>query len=122
MIQGGRNISKIERESGVKFEHISVPQLAEIAKAAGSAAAAETITQVSDGVIPIFKSADQELLNTSGLAPVELLAKALAKSVRLSLVCIMQGYIAIKSRLLLSFMENYATVLLESERPIYALS
>ncbi|GFY83265.1 DEAD box RNA helicase [Actinidia rufa] len=76
----------------------------------------------SDGVIPIFKSADQELLNTSGLAPVELLAKALAKSVRLSLVCIMQGYTEIKSRLLLSSMENYVTVMLESERPIYTLS
>ena len=42
------NISRIERESGVKFEHISAPQPADIAKAAGSAAA-ESITQVSDG-------------------------------------------------------------------------
>ena len=31
-------------------------------------------------VIPIFKSATEELLNTSGLSPVELLAKALAKT------------------------------------------
>lgn len=31
-------------------------------------------------VIPIFKSAAEELLNTSGLSPVELLAKALAKT------------------------------------------
>ncbi|PSS34350.1 DEAD-box ATP-dependent RNA helicase [Actinidia chinensis var. chinensis] len=106
------NISRIERESGVKFEHISAPQPADIAKAAGSAAA-ESITQVSDGVIPIFKSAAQELLNTSGLAPVELLAKALAKTA---------GYTEIKSRSLLSSMENYVTVLLESERPIYTLS
>jgi ATP-dependent RNA helicase DDX21 len=41
------NISKIERESGVKFEHISAPQQADIAKAAGAGAGA-MITQVSD--------------------------------------------------------------------------
>ena len=41
------NISKIERESGVKFEHISAPQPADIAKAAGLEAV-ETISQVSD--------------------------------------------------------------------------
>lgn len=41
------NISKIERESGVKFEHVSAPQPADIAKAAG-VDAAETITQISD--------------------------------------------------------------------------
>ena len=41
------NISKIERESGVKFEHISAPQPADIAKAVGGDAA-EMINQVSD--------------------------------------------------------------------------
>jgi len=41
------NISKIQRESGVKFEHISAPQQADIAKAA-CAEAGEMITQVSD--------------------------------------------------------------------------
>ena len=41
------NVSKIERESGVKFEHISAPQQADVAKAAG-VDAAEMITQVSD--------------------------------------------------------------------------
>lgn len=41
------NISKIERESGVKFEHLSAPQPADVAKAAG-AEAAETIIQISD--------------------------------------------------------------------------
>ena len=41
------NFSRIERESGVKFEHISAPQPADIAKAAGIEAA-ETITQISD--------------------------------------------------------------------------
>lgn len=32
-------------------------------------------------VIPVFKSAAEELLSSSGLTPVELLAKALAKSI-----------------------------------------
>ncbi|KAA8533812.1 hypothetical protein F0562_031329 [Nyssa sinensis] len=106
------NVSKIERESGVKFEHVSAPQPADIAKAAG-VEAAETITQVSDSVIPAFKSAAEELLNTSGLSPVELLAKALAKA---------SGYTEIKSRSLLTSMENYVSVLLEAGRPIYTPS
>ena len=41
------NFSKIERESGVKFEHMSAPQPEDIAKVAG-AEAAETIAQISD--------------------------------------------------------------------------
>lgn len=41
------NISKIERECGVKFEHVSAPQPADIAKVAG-AEAAENITLISD--------------------------------------------------------------------------
>lgn len=41
------NISKIERESGVKFEHISAPQPLEVAKVAG-VEAAEIINQISD--------------------------------------------------------------------------
>ncbi|KAJ9679149.1 hypothetical protein PVL29_021161 [Vitis rotundifolia] len=106
------NISKIERESGVKFEHVSAPQPADIAKSAG-VEAAETITQVSDSVIPAFKSAAEELLNTSGLSAVELLAKALAKA---------SGYTEIKSRSLLTSLENHVTVLLEAGKPIYTPS
>ena len=44
------NISKIERECGVKFEHVSAPQPADIAEAAG-AEAAEKISQISDRFI-----------------------------------------------------------------------
>lgn len=106
------NVSKIERESGVKFEHVSAPQPADIAKSAG-VEAAETITQVSDSVIPAFKSAAEELLNTSGLSAVELLAKALAKA---------SGYTEIKSRSLLASLDNHVTVLLEAGRPIYTPS
>ncbi|KAJ4706150.1 DEAD-box ATP-dependent RNA helicase [Melia azedarach] len=106
------NVSKIERESGVKFEHISAPQPADIAKAAG-AEAAETITQVSDSVIPAFKAAAEDLLNNSGLSAAELLSKALAKAA---------GYTEIKSRSLLSSLEGHVTVLLEAGKPIYTPS
>ncbi|KAH8486395.1 hypothetical protein H0E87_025417 [Populus deltoides] len=106
------NISKIQRESGVKFEHITAPKAEDIAKAVG-VEAAETIIQVSDSVIPAFKSAAEDLLNTSGLSAVELLAKALAKAT---------GYTEIKSRSLLSSMENHVTLLLESGKPIYTPS
>ncbi|XP_057952179.1 DEAD-box ATP-dependent RNA helicase 7 [Malania oleifera] len=106
------NTSKIERESGVKFEHISAPQPTDVAKAAGIEAAG-TITQISDSVIPAFLSAAEELLNTSGLSAVELLAKALAKAA---------GYTDIKSRSLLTSMENYVTMHLEAGKPIYTPS
>ncbi|MFS7958608.1 putative RNA helicase [Helianthus anomalus] len=106
------NISKLEREAGVKFEHISAPQPADIAKAAGGDAA-EAILQVADSVIPVFKSAAEELLNSSRLTAVELLAKALAKSI---------GYTEIKKRSLLTSMENYVTLLLEAGRPVYTPS
>ncbi|KAK1392842.1 RNA helicase [Heracleum sosnowskyi] len=106
------NFSRIERESGVKFEHMAAPQPADIAKAAGLEAV-ETITEISDSVIPIFKSAAEELMSTSGLTPVELLAKALAKTT---------GYTEIKSRSLLTSMENFTTLLLEAGRPIYTPS
>ncbi|XP_051123018.1 DEAD-box ATP-dependent RNA helicase 7-like [Andrographis paniculata] len=106
------NFSKIERESGVKFEHISAPQPADIAKAAG-AEAAERINEISDSVIPVFKDAATDLLASSDLSPADLLAKALAKAA---------GYTEIKSRSLLTSMENYVTVLLECGRPIYAPS
>ncbi|XP_039168338.1 DEAD-box ATP-dependent RNA helicase 7-like isoform X3 [Eucalyptus grandis] len=103
------NVSKIERESGVKFEHISAPQPSDVAQAAG-VEAAESTRQISDSVIPAFKSAAEQLLNTSGMSAVELLAKALAKA---------SGYSEIKSRSLLSSLENHVTLLLETGRPIY---
>ncbi|KAB2596584.1 protein suppressor of npr1-1 [Pyrus ussuriensis x Pyrus communis] len=106
------NFSKIERESGVKFEHISAPQPLDIAKAVGQDAA-EMITKISDGVIPAFKSVAEELLNTSGLSAVDLLAKALTKAA---------GYTEIKKRSLLSSMEDHVTVLLEAGKPIYSPS
>ncbi|XP_057446360.1 DEAD-box ATP-dependent RNA helicase 7-like [Lotus japonicus] len=106
------NFSKIERESGVKFEHISAPQPDDIAKAVGGEAA-ELIIQVSDSVVPAFKSVAEDLLKNSGLSAVELLAKALAKAV---------GFTDIKKRSLLTSMENYVTLLLETGRSIHTPS
>ncbi|CAB4271320.1 unnamed protein product [Prunus armeniaca] len=106
------NVSKIERESGVKFEHITAPKPVDVAKAVGQDAA-EMITRISDSVIPAFKSVAEELLRTSELSAVELLAKALAKAA---------GYTEIKKRSLLSSMENHVTVLLEAGKPIYSPS
>nr|KAJ0189641.1 hypothetical protein LSAT_V11C800421350 [Lactuca sativa] len=100
------NISKLEREAGVKFEHISTPQPADIAKAVGGDVA-EAIIQVVDSVIPVFKWAAEELLNNYDLTSVELLAKALAKSIHMSL---------------LSSIENHVTVHLEARRPVYTPS
>lgn len=51
------------------------------------------ITQVSDGIIPAFKSTTEEFLNTSGLSTIELHAKSLAKDA---------GYTEMKSRSLLT--------------------
>ncbi|KAK6794349.1 hypothetical protein RDI58_007802 [Solanum bulbocastanum] len=134
------NISKIERESGVKFEHLAAPQPADVAKAAGKEAA-EAIAEISDSVIPAFKAAAEELLHTSELSPAELLAKALAKAavsisprylsdwgtksglmVDRTLLLLFQGYSEIKSRSLLSSMENCVTLLLECGRPIFSPS
>nr|GEX72765.1 DEAD-box ATP-dependent RNA helicase 7 [Tanacetum cinerariifolium] len=103
------NISKLEKEVGVKFEHVSAPQPSDIARVAGLDAA-EAILRVFDSVIPVFKSAAEDLLNASGLSPVELLAKALTKSI---------GYIQINQRSLLTSKENYVTLLLDPGRPIY---
>ncbi|GMJ14925.1 PLANT RNA HELICASE75 [Hibiscus trionum] len=106
------SVSRIERESGVKFERLAAPQPLDIAKSA-SVDAAKLITQVSDNVIPAFKDVAQELLETSGLSAQDLLAKALAKAA---------GYSEIKSRSLLASMENHVTLLLEAGKPIYSLS
>ncbi|KAL6569427.1 DEAD-box ATP-dependent RNA helicase 7 [Orobanche minor] len=106
------NFSRIERKSGVKFERISAPQPADIAKSAG-AEAAEKIIGISDSVIPVFKAAAEELLSSSDITPADILARALANAA---------GYTEVKTRSLLTSMENHVTVLLECGRPIYSPS
>ncbi|KAJ8552750.1 hypothetical protein K7X08_020143 [Anisodus acutangulus] len=85
---------------------------ADVAKVAGKEAA-DAVAEISDSVIPAFKAAAEQLLNTSELSPAELLAKALAKAA---------GYSEIKSRSLLPSMENCVTLLLECGRPIFSPS
>eukprot|EP00262_Sarcandra_glabra_P017166 TRINITY_DN5799_c0_g1_i1.p1 TRINITY_DN5799_c0_g1~~TRINITY_DN5799_c0_g1_i1.p1 ORF type:complete len:736 (-),score=173.37 TRINITY_DN5799_c0_g1_i1:265-2472(-) len=106
------SIAKIERETGVKFEHVAAPQPADIAKSAGSEAAV-IISEVSDSVVPVFRSAAEQLLSFSGLSAMDLLAKAIAKTA---------GYTEIKRRSMLTSMENYVTLLLETGKAIYTPS
>ncbi|KQJ91093.1 DEAD-box ATP-dependent RNA helicase 7 [Brachypodium distachyon] len=103
------SVTRIERESGVKFEHISAPQPTDVAQSAGNEAA-DAIASVSDSVIPVFRQQAEELLSSSSMSAVDLLAKALAKAV---------GYTDIKKRSLLSSMENYTTLQLQTGRPMY---
>ncbi|CAA7035095.1 unnamed protein product [Microthlaspi erraticum] len=105
-------VSKIEKQAGIKFEHVSAPQPNDIAKAVGMEAA-EKITQVCDSVVPAFMAAAKDLLETSGVSAEVLLAKALAKTA---------GFTEIKKRSLLTSMENHVTLLFEAGRPMYSAS
>ncbi|AQL03680.1 DEAD-box ATP-dependent RNA helicase 7 [Zea mays] len=83
------SVSRLERESGVKFEHISTPQPTDVAQSAGSEAADATAS-VSDSVIPIFRQQAEQLLSSSSLSAADLLAKALAKAVlELTEICVL---------------------------------
>ncbi|XP_062199083.1 DEAD-box ATP-dependent RNA helicase 7-like [Phragmites australis] len=104
------SVTRLERESGVKFQHISAPQPTDVAQSAGSEAA-DAIASVSDSVIPVFRQQAEQLLNSSTMSAVDLLAKALAKAV---------GYTDIKKRSLLSSMEDYTTLHLQTGRPMWA--
>ncbi|CAM6111180.1 unnamed protein product [Calypogeia fissa] len=95
-------IPQIERKAGFKFERINAPQPADIAKASSSTAL-DTIRTVSDSVIPLFRAAAQELVDSSDLSPVELLAKALAK---------ITGHTDVKKRSLFTSQEDATTLLL----------
>ncbi|KAM0916498.1 hypothetical protein ACQ4PT_010119 [Festuca glaucescens] len=105
-------LTRIERESGVKFEHVSAPQPSDVAQSAGNEAA-EAIASVSDSVIPVFRQQAEELLSSSSMSAVDLLAKALAKAV---------GYTDIKKRSLLSSMENCTTLHLATGSTMYTPS
>ncbi|KAF3545454.1 hypothetical protein DY000_02006113 [Brassica cretica] len=61
--------SGIEKQAGVKFEHVSAPHPNDIARAVGMEAA-EKITQVCDSVVPAFMAAAKELLESSGVSAV----------------------------------------------------
>lgn len=103
-----------------------------------------------NSVIPPFKTAAEEMVSSSSLSAVELLAKALAKlsvsyliflnyvimsfhtrwlffltTIYLTafwLIVFLQGYTEIKSRSLLTSMENHVTLILEAGKPIFSPS
>jgi ATP-dependent RNA helicase DDX21 len=103
-------IPQIERKAGFKFERINAPQPADIAKAS-SATALDCIRTVSDDVIPLFKAAAMELVESSGLSPVDLLAKALAK---------ISGKSDMKKRSLFTSQEDATTLWLRAGEVIYS--
>ncbi|KAM0885432.1 hypothetical protein ACQ4PT_030357 [Festuca glaucescens] len=72
--------------------------------------AADAIASVSDSVIPVFRQQAEELLSSSSMSAVDLLAKALANAV---------GYIDIKKRSLLSSVENCTTLRLTTGSRMY---
>ncbi|KAK1632903.1 hypothetical protein QYE76_007218 [Lolium multiflorum] len=74
---------------------------------------ADAIASVSDSVIPVFRQQAEELLSSSSMSAVDLLAKALAKAV---------GYKDIKKRSLLCSMENCTTLHLTTGSRMYTLS
>ncbi|KMZ59850.1 DEAD-box ATP-dependent RNA helicase 7 [Zostera marina] len=105
-------ITKIERESGFKFERISAPKFDDVVESVVPQAA-EAIVSVSDSVVPLFLPYVDKILNSSALSARELLAKALSK---------VSGYTDIKTRSLLSSMEDSVTLLLKVGTPIYTMS
>lgn len=56
-------VSKIEKQAGIKFEHVSAPQPNDIAKAVGMEAA-EKITQVCDRYGCFFTNGHIDLVNS----------------------------------------------------------
>ncbi|KAI5070432.1 hypothetical protein GOP47_0014775 [Adiantum capillus-veneris] len=105
-------IPTIERKAGFKFERVSAPHPAEIARSA-CASASEKVVQVSDSVLPIFRPAVDVLLQNSDLSAADLLAKALAR---------IAGLTDVKKRSLLTSQSDFTTVILQSERPFYTPS
>lgn len=102
-------IPNIERKAGFKFERISAPHPAELARSS-CASASEKVVEVSDSVLPIFRPAADELLQKSDLSAVDLLAKALAR---------IAGHTDVKKRSLLTSHSDFITVKLQSGKPFY---
>lgn len=102
-------ISNIERKAGFKFERITAPQPADIARLA-CARAQESLIEVSDSVLSIFRPAADELLLNSTLSPADLLAKALAK---------IAGHTNMKKRSLLTSHDDCITLMVETGKSIY---
>jgi ATP-dependent RNA helicase DDX21 len=87
-------------------------------------------------VIPVFRQQAEQLLNSSTMSAVDFLAKALAKAVVSFLLyfkyfsfsaaiiingkAVFQGYTDIKKRSLLTSLEDYTTLHLQTGRPMWS--
>lgn len=103
-------IPMIERKAGFKFERIAAPQPADIARAS-AASAAESINVVSDSLLPIFRPVAEELMRSSNLPPVDVLAKAIAK---------IAGHTELRRRSLITGQDGCATMMLQPGKPMYS--
>lgn len=103
-------IPQIERKAGFKFERIAAPQPADIAKASGNTAT-DGVLAVSDTVIPLFRQAAEDLVKSSGLPVLDVLAKAIAK---------ISGQTELKRRSLLTSHDDATTLMLKANTKMYS--
>lgn len=103
-------VSRIEKNSGFKFERLSAPQLPDIAEIAGSDAV-DSIMKVSDSLITVFHSHAKMLKKKSGLSVLDLLAKALAKAA---------GCSDIMKRSILSSLDDHVTLHLDAGKRLHS--
>jgi ATP-dependent RNA helicase DDX21 len=103
-------IPQIERKAGFRFERVAAPQPIDIAKAGGSTAT-DGVRAVSDSVVPLFRQAAQDLVESTGLPVIDVLAKALAK---------ISGQTDIKRRSLLTSHDDATTLMLKANTSMYS--
>jgi ATP-dependent RNA helicase DDX21 len=103
-------IPQIERKAGFKFERIAPPQPADIAKASGNTAL-DGILAVNASVVPLFRKAAEELVASSGLPVLDVLAKAIAK---------ISGQTELKRRSLLTSHDDATTLMLKANTSMYS--
>ena len=109
-------IPQIERKAGFKFERIVAPQPADIIKANGNTTT-DGILAVGDSVVPLFRQVAMDLVESSGLPVLDVLAKAIAK---------LTGQTELKRRSLLTSHDDATTLMLKANTsmhsPSYAFS
>jgi ATP-dependent RNA helicase DDX21 len=103
-------IPQIERKAGFRFERIAAPQPADIAKASGNTAT-DGILAVGDSVVPLFLQAAKDLVESSGLPVLDVLAKAIAK---------ISGQTELKRRSLLTSHDDATTLILKANTSMYS--
>ncbi|KAL2642915.1 hypothetical protein R1flu_010502 [Riccia fluitans] len=103
-------IPQIERKAGFKFERIAAPQPADIAKASAESSI-DGVRKVSDSVLPLFRLAAQQLLDSTGMPAVDVIAKALAK---------ISGHTEVKRRSLFTSTDDAITLHLQNSSTIYS--